>query len=163
MASMSSILYFLPMPKRILIVLFDGVQGLDVFGPAEVLAAADRLLDGRGYRLQFGSARGGPCRTSAGATVGTVALRNIRVRPADTVLVAGGEEASVAAAIADEPLLDWLGRATKVAGRIAAVCTGAFILGKLGLLAGKRCATHWSACDRLAAEFPASEVQRDAL
>ena len=151
------------MGTRVVIVLFDGVQGLDVFGPAEVLAAADRLLDGRGYQLVFGSTRGGPCATSSGATVGTRPLRSIRVRPGDSVLVAGGEDGPVAAAAADKALLAWLRRSGTVARRIGSVCTGAFILGAIGLLEGKRCATHWSACDRLAATFPATDVQRDAI
>jgi transcriptional regulator GlxA family with amidase domain len=150
-------------PLRVILVLFDRVQGLDVFGTAEVLAAADRLLGGKGYRLVFGSTRGGPCATSSGASVGTRPLRSIRVRSGDTVIVAGGDDGPVDVAAADRALLDWLGRAEKVATRIASVCTGAFILGTLGLLDRKRCATHWSACDRLAESFPTARVQRDAI
>lgn len=148
---------------RVVIVLFDGVQGLDVFGPAEVLASADRMLGGKGYQLVFGSTLGGPCATSSGATVGTRPLRSIRVRPGDTLIVAGGDDGPVDAAAADEALLRWLRNAARVAGRIGSVCTGAFILGMVGLLDGKRCATHWSACDQLAARFPATQVHRDAI
>jgi transcriptional regulator GlxA family with amidase domain len=151
------------MPIRVIIVLFDRVQGLDVFGPAEVLAAADRLLGGKGYQLVFGSTRGGPCATSSGANVGTRPLRSIRVRRGDTVIVAGGDEGPVDAAAADRALLAWLGGAERVAHRFGSVCTGAFILGTIGVLDGKRCATHWSACDRLAERFPSAQVQRDAI
>jgi transcriptional regulator GlxA family with amidase domain len=148
---------------RVIIILFDGVQGLDVFGPAEVLAAADRLLAGAGYRLVFASTRGGPCKTSSGASVTTERLAEVRVYPGDTVLVAGGDDGPVAAAAADQKLLGWLRRAVGVALRFGSVCTGAFILGTLGLLDRKRCATHWSACDRLAATFPKASVERDAI
>ena len=148
---------------RVVIVLFDGVQGLDVFGPAEVLAAADRMLGGNGYELVFGSTRGGPCATSSGASVGTRPLRSIRVCPGETVIVAGGDDGPVDAAAADKALLGWMGRAAGVAGRVGSGCTGAFVLGMVGLLDGKRCATHWSACDQLAGRFPAAQVHRDAI
>lgn len=148
------------MPIRVVVVLFDRVQGLDVFGPAEVLAAADRLLGGKAYQLVFGSTRGGPCATSSGATR---PLRSILVRAGDTVIVAGGDDTPVDAAAADPVLLRWLGRAAQVAGRMASVCTGAFILGAIGLLHGRRCATHWSACDRLAETFPTASVEREAI
>src|SRR5437667_10438365 len=119
---------------RVIIVLFDEVQGIDVFGPAEVLAGAARLLAGGGYRLIFASVRGGPCRTSCGASVSTRRLRTVRVGPGDTVLVAGGYDGPVAAAAADRQLLAWLRRAASVARRVGSVCPGAFILGALGLL-----------------------------
>jgi transcriptional regulator GlxA family with amidase domain len=151
------------MPGRIIIVLFDSVQGLDVFGPAEVFAAADRLLGGGVYRPVFASTRGGPCAISCGALVATQRLDGLRARPGDTVIVAGGDDDPVAAAAADERLLVWLRRAARVVRRIGSVCTGAFVLGAIGLLDGKRCATHWSACDRLAACVPAAQVLRDAI
>ncbi|MGQ3000519.1 MAG: GlxA family transcriptional regulator, partial [Variovorax sp.] len=46
---------------------------------------------------------------------------------------------------------------------VASVCTGAFVLGRAGLLDGCRAATHWGACDALGAAFPRIEVQRDAI
>jgi len=46
---------------------------------------------------------------------------------------------------------------------MGSICTGAFVLGAAGLLEDKRCATHWSACERLAASSPRTEVLRDAI
>ena len=151
------------MPIRVVVVLFPDVQGLDVFGPAEVFAAADRMLGGERYELVFGSSRGGPCRISSGARVETRPLRAIPARADDTIIVAGADEAPVAAACADEGLLRWLRRSASTVKRVGSVCTGAFILGAVALLDNHQCATHWSACEKLAASFPNAEVQRDAI
>jgi transcriptional regulator GlxA family with amidase domain len=43
------------------------------------------------------------------------------------------------------------------------VCSGTFVLGAAGLLRGKRCATHWAACARLAELYPDTQVLKDAI
>jgi transcriptional regulator GlxA family with amidase domain len=47
--------------------------------------------------------------------------------------------------------------------RFGSVCTGAFMLAQAGLLDGKRVATHWASCARLAERFPALSVDAEAL
>src|SRR5439155_24853195 len=49
------------------------------------------------------------------------------------------------------------------ARRTASVCTGAFLLAEAGLLDDRRATTHWDSCDALAREYPAVEVERDAI
>jgi transcriptional regulator GlxA family with amidase domain len=53
-------------------------------------------------------------------------------------------------------------RATQ-ARRVASVCTGAFLLAAAGLLDGRRAATHWMYCTRLAQRFPAVHVEPDPI
>ena len=60
--------------RTVLIVLFDGVQSLDVTGPLEVFAGANRWQSGRdpdspdgpAYRIRTASLGGRPVRTSSG-------------------------------------------------------------------------------------------------
>ena len=151
------------MLSRVIVILFDGIQGLDVFGPAEVFAAANRMLPEPRYQLIFSSTAGGPRALSSGAMVDTCRVGAVRAGARDTIVVPGGDDAPVDRAAGDPELLRWLRRNAPASGRITSVCTGAFILGAAGLLDGKRCATHWSACDRLASEFSAAEVLRDAI
>ena len=62
-----------------------------------------------------------------------------------------------------EPLLDKLRAAVARGANVASLCNGAFLLGKAGLLDGRRCTTHWRHSDRLAAEYPLAEVDRNVL
>ncbi|MEO3821133.1 helix-turn-helix domain-containing protein [Plantactinospora sp. B24E8] len=56
-----------------------------------------------------------------------------------------------------------LGAAAGPATRLAAVCTGAFVLARTGWLAGHPATTHWRHADRLRAEFPEIEVRPDEI
>lgn len=167
-------------PARVVLVVFDGVQTLDLTGPAEVFATANRevlhvetperssrrsdALPGPApYELVIASSTGGELATSCGLSIQTKRLTAIRPRPTDTVLVAGGGTLPIRSVIRDAALLRWLGTAAPVVRRVGSVCSGAFVLAAAGLLDGKRAATHWSACDRLAKRFPAVEVDRNAI
>ncbi len=46
---------------------------------------------------------------------------------------------------------------------ICSVCTGAFFLGEAGLLAGKRCTTHWKRVRELQERFLSADVQENVL
>lgn len=162
MAAMTTLIYFLPMP-RVVVVVFEGVQTLDLSGPAEVFAAASRAAGEPRYQVEVAAVGGGERATSCGMKVVTRDLCAIRPRRDDIVVVAGGEEPAIVAAIGDAALLQWLRRAARVVRRLTSVCSGSFILAATGLLDGKRATTHWSACDRFAQMFPAIEVDRNAI
>ena len=63
----------------------------------------------------------------------------------------------------DAELVAWLRRRAAGARRVASVCTGAFLLAATGLLDGRRVATHWGYCERLAATRPALVVEKDPI
>lgn len=132
-------------------------------GPAEVFAAASRTVGREVYRVVIAKSGAGTFSTSCAMQVLAVDVHGIRPRPQDTVVVAGGGEASLRAAMADARLLRWLSRAAGRVHRMSSVCSGAFLLAAAGILQGKRAATHWAACDRLARAFPGIEVDRRAI
>jgi transcriptional regulator GlxA family with amidase domain len=80
----------------------------------------------------------------------------------DTLLVAGGSR-GLKAVMAREDVRRWLLRVAPRTRRFGSVCTGAFVLAAAGLLDGRRVATHWASCQRLAEKFPAVTVDADAL
>jgi transcriptional regulator GlxA family with amidase domain len=57
----------------------------------------------------------------------------------------------------------WLRKVAPRTRRYGSVCTGAFVLASAGLLDGRRVATHWASCARLAEKFPALSVDAEAL
>ena len=89
------------------------------------------------------------------------ASRKIGGQP-DTLLVAGGS-LGLKVAMARDDVARWLRRAAPRTRRYGSVCTGAFMLAAAGLLDGKRVATHWASCARLAERFPALSVDAEAL
>ena len=58
-------------------------------------------------------------------------------------------------------MLEWLRKVTQQTQLNTSVCTGAFLLGAVGLLDGHNTTTHWSALDELARDFPQTRVQRE--
>jgi transcriptional regulator GlxA family with amidase domain len=148
----------------VVLVAFDGVQPLDVVGPHEVFAnAGDRARSlGRraGYRVRVASVRGGPVRTESGLELGTMPLPGPG-EPIDTLVVAGG--AGSTAASADPDLIAFVRATASRCRRVAAVCTGAFILAAAGLLDGRRATTHWAAAQKLQATYPALDVDPGPL
>jgi transcriptional regulator GlxA family with amidase domain len=150
--------------RQVLIVLFDGVQSLDVTGPLEVFTgAAGHQPAGHSppaYRATTGSLDGRPVLSSSG--LGLVPGGDLRQFPAeriDTLVVPGGEGTR-----APEPeLIGWLRSAAPRIRRVASVCTGAFLLAEAGLLAGKKATTHWAYADSLARRFPDVRVDPDPI
>ncbi|MFD7060163.1 GlxA family transcriptional regulator [Streptomyces sp. NPDC059906] len=145
-------------PHRVVVLVFDGMKLLDLSGPAEVFSEANRF--GADYRLSIVSADGSPVRSSIGMRV--PADTDAQAAAAhDTLVVVGGD------ALPDSPVDPGLGAAAKAlaqrAGRIASVCTGAFVLGAAGLLEGRRATTHWQHTATLARRFPSTRVEADAL
>jgi transcriptional regulator GlxA family with amidase domain len=141
--------------RRVVIVTFPDAQVLDVTGPAEVFAVADRLGDERVYEVVLASQRGGPVATTSGIELATRALGSLR-GPVDTVVVAGGLGSR--AAIRDRALLGSVRRLAGRSRRVASVCTGAFVLAEAGLLDGRRVTTHWASAGALARRHPAVTV-----
>lgn len=144
---------------HVLVVMFDGVQLLDVTGPLDVYAAANQ--HGGDYRLTTASPDGKPVRTTAGLRlVPDLALDDADF-PIDTLVVPGGPEWRVP--VADRALIDAIRRLAARSRTVAAVCAGAFPLAATGLLDGRRVATHWRLAAELAAGFPRIQVDSEAI
>ncbi|MFI4999254.1 MAG: GlxA family transcriptional regulator [Reyranellales bacterium] len=157
---MTNIGYFVPMarPHRIAILAYEGCQLLDVTGPAAVFGAANEGRSHAVYDVQILSPDGGAVATNAGVVLQT---RRMGGKP-DTLLVAGGS-LGLKAVIARADVRRWLQRTAPRAARYGSVCTGAFVLAAAGLLDGKRVATHWASCTRLAERFPQLTVDPESL
>ncbi|WP_456301993.1 GlxA family transcriptional regulator [Streptomyces griseus] len=143
--------------RTVLVVLFDGVQSLDVSGPMEVFSGASRS-PGVSYDLRTASLDGRPVRSTSGLTL--VPDSSLADAPAPhTLLVPGGQGTR-----GSQPgLTGWLREHAPRAERLVSVCTGALLLAEAGLLDGHRVTTHWYYCERLARDYPAVEVDPEPI
>ena len=147
-------------PRVVVIVAFPGVLGLDVVGPLEVFAMADRFGASPAYATSVVSTTGGMLTASSGLVIGTEPTGTVS-GPVDTLMVSGGYSTRQAAD--DLDLVRWLARTAGSARRVTSVCSGALLLARAGLLDGRRATTHWSVCDALAERFPSVHVETDRV
>ena len=148
-------------------VVYPGFELLDVSGAASVFNGANRALRQQGkpafYKVVVASAEGGGVESSGGVALETRPIAELRSGQADTVLIVGAEREPLLQAVADPALRAALPRLAGEAERFGSVCTGGFVLAALGLLDGRRIATHWDSCKPLAKAFPKVTVDPDAL
>ena len=139
------------------ILVFDGVTLIDVAGPADVFAHANRRHEH--YDVTFVSPDGHPVTASTGLRLHADAAADIG--EVHTVFVPG------AFGLTDTPfdpaLVDAVRVLTAGAARIAALCTGSFLLADTGLLAGRKATTHWRHIPRFTRAHPDIAVEPDSL
>lgn len=135
----------------------EGVTVIDFAGPWEVFQ--DAHVKERGaemdeqmpFELFTVSEKTEPLRGSAGLQL--VPDYTFASAPEPKIIVVPAQRGSAA-------LHEWLRSASKTADITMSVCTGAFQLGKAGLLSGKNATTHHDFLDRFEKAFPDVKVKR---
>jgi transcriptional regulator GlxA family with amidase domain len=151
------------MTRNVGIYLFDEIEVLDFGGPFEVFSTASRMKS----RMDLGSAKPFEVFTVASSHRTVRARGGLAVLPGydfndhpsiDLLIVPGGV---VAAELERGAVIDWIRRTAAAASITASVCTGAFLLGRAGLLAGCTVVTHWEDIPEFQAMFPRVPVQKE--
>lgn len=145
---------------RVGILLFDGVDLLDAGGPYEVLLTASRLAARDGAPTPFEvvtlSIDGQTVRAYGG--LGLIPHASVADAGQLDVLVVPGAIA-IDDVLGDDRTVDAVRRLSSDAGLTSSVCTGAFILGAVGLLDGLPWTTHWEDVDALLGRLGAGAVR----
>lgn len=149
------------LPRHVVVVVYDDVQALDVVGPVEVFAGVATGARAAAYRITVASADGAPVRTSSGLRLAVDAAIDDVTDRVDTLVVAGGQ--GTAAAMVDRRVCEGVLGLARRARRVTSVCSGAFLLAEVGLLAGRRATTHWSVCGLLARRYPDVTVEAEPI
>ena len=144
--------------RTVAVLAFDDVQLLDVTGPAEAFATADTIAGGDAYAVRVVSPTGADVIGSSGVRMGVHSALSELTEPLDTLVVPGTH--AFRTRMGDPDLLAALGEGMGRARRVAAVCGGAFLVGALGGLDGRRATTHWQFLDELQDTFPTAAAQR---
>ncbi len=140
-----------PTSTTVVFLLFPGITQLDFTAPAQALCRMP------GARLVGAAASRDPIATDSGFAI--LPTDDFASCPqADILCVPGGH--GVADALSDAATIDFIARQAAGARWVTSVCTGAFLLGRAGLLAGKRATTHWAYAHLLPLVGAAPEAAR---
>ena len=128
--------------RHLAVILFDGFELLDTFGPIELFSAIPDV------KIELVAQRSGPVRSAQGVEV-IAKLEYDELNDPDIILVPGGMGTRTLAH--DKSFLSWLtdiGNRSKV---VASVCTGSALLAAAGLLE-----SHRATSNKLAFEWASS-------
>ena len=128
------------MSWQIGILVFPGVQQLDLTGPYEVFAS----LPGAQVHLLWKDRE--PIRSATGLMLAATMTLD-QCPPLDVLCVPGG--GGVNALMEDQEILAFLRAQADRARYMTSVCTGSLVLGAAGLLKRRRATTHWLSHDLL--------------
>lgn len=134
------------MPRQIGILAFNELEELDAIGPWEVFSWASKQ-DGTDMSVCTIGSSGREITCAKGLKI--VADHTIEDHPPlDIVLVPGGQ--GTRPIFHDGgPEIDWLKEVAPRCQWVTSVCTGALLLQRAGMLAGRRATTHWHSIDLL--------------
>jgi transcriptional regulator GlxA family with amidase domain len=141
--------------QRIGFIVFPGFQVMS-FAVMSVFEFVNLEVGKPIYEVQLLSETGGSVRTSIGMSIAAAPFDDANL---DTLIVGGGT--------AIEPstpgLIGFLRKSLGRYRRVAATCTGAFVLAEAGLLDGRRATTHWYHARDLQARYPKIKVEEDRI
>jgi transcriptional regulator GlxA family with amidase domain len=148
--------------QTVAIVVYEGVQALDVAGPMDVFSEANTFLESADrYETVLIGAHCNPLRASNGIRLVADLTFEQAQGGFDIILVAGAPTPPEAE---PEPrLLQWVKELPWRSSVYGSICTGAFVLGYAGLLDDRRVTTHWQDAQALAARFPKAKVEPDLI
>ena len=137
-------------PERIAFLLLPQFSLAAFTGAIEPLRVANMLSQATLFDWSVFSITGDQVQSSSqvgvqpsGSVQEAIGFRNI--------VICGGLRTTT---FADEDLFNWLSRFARFGGSMGALCTGAFVLARAGLLNGHRCTVHWSTAAVFQEMFP---------
>ncbi|MBT3270986.1 DJ-1/PfpI family protein [Candidatus Poribacteria bacterium] len=144
------------MTRTVGILIFDGVEILDFCGPYEVFSVAGGTAENDDLTVY----------TVAESRVATRAANGLVVHPdyafddcPDTHLLVLPGGRGTRDVIQNEAAMSWIRQACESAELVLSVCTGALLLGKLGLLDGLDATTHHGAFAELRRVAPNANIR----
>ncbi|MEW6640402.1 MAG: helix-turn-helix domain-containing protein [Pseudomonadota bacterium] len=134
---------------RVGLLAYSGVTLSALYGLSDMIAKADDLAQATG-----GARLAAVVLTPAEIAAAPFAALDAVVLPPSAV---NGDPP------ADAALLDWLRAQHRAGAVVTSVCVGAFLLGRTGLLDGRRATTHWALGEQLAALCPRARIETERL
>lgn len=144
-------------PHRVVALIYNNLCLFEFGIASEIFGLPRPELDVEWYDFQVCSVTPEACEALGGTTV--TANKTLKLLDtADTIVLPGWTQG--------EPppqLVKKLQNAHARGARLISICSGAFLLGRAGLLDGRSATTHWHNVGKLQAEFPEAHVVPDVL
>jgi transcriptional regulator GlxA family with amidase domain len=146
------------MKKNVGILIFNDAEVLDFAGPFEVFSVTSQLNNFEPFQVF----------TISQHTVPILAVNGLKVvpdfsiekhPPIDILIISGGQGTSQL--LSDERLLHWVERTYMTSQLTLCICSGARLLGKIGLLDRKPFCTHREVYDSIKVIAPLAIPQKD--
>ena len=141
--------------QRVGFIVLPGFQVMSV-GALCVFEFANKEVGEAVYDVHLLSETGGSIRSSIGISVATEPFDDTNFG----TLIVGG---SAFIGSLTPGVIKFMRQALRRCRRVAATCTGAFVLAEAGLLDGRRATTHWNRARELQARFPKVKVEADRI
>ncbi len=142
-------------PHRVVVLAHEQVYPFELGIASRVFLAA-----GENYEVAICTPTGGPVTTNAGFSISPDQGPDI-LADADTVIVPPADPYSLRREL-DPDVAEALAR-VRVGTRVAAICTGGFVLAAAGLLNGRRATTHWECAPLFRSWYPDVELDENVL
>jgi transcriptional regulator GlxA family with amidase domain len=126
--------------KTIAFVLYPGLTVFDLAGPLQIFTSVSQLVPE--YRTVVVGERVGPMYTDIGVKM--IPTHTFEEVPHPSVLLVPGGAAPTLWAMRNEAIRGYVRSAAETAEVAGSICTGALILGSVGLLEGRQATTHWA-------------------
>ena len=149
------------MRKRVGILIFPAVELLDFCGPYEVFSVTrldeeKRRAESSPFEVLLVAETIDPLMATGGLRVIPDATLET-CPPLDILVVPGGW--GTRAEMKNQRVLKWIAERAREIETLTSVCTGAMLLGQIGLLDGRRATTHWRSLEWMRQSFPSVTVE----
>jgi transcriptional regulator GlxA family with amidase domain len=145
-------------PLRVGVVVFDGFLSSEVVAPMEVFTKATSKAPSQPFEVLTVAASAKPVRSEEGLVIQPRATF-ASSPPLDILVVPSAMDMD--RVLADQALVAFIKERGSRARYVASHCAGAFLLGKAGLLDGKRATTYIGGAESLQKMFPKAHVEGD--
>lgn len=146
------------MPRNVAIMIFDDVEVLDFCGPFEVFAVSRDATGESLFNVYTVAEHDAPVIARNGLSINPNYTLETCPKP-DILLIPGGR--GTRTAVDNPALLNWITTHDSDSELTLSVCTGAFLLAKVGLLDGLAATTYHTAFDTLQALAPTATLRPD--
>ena len=144
--------------KNLGILIFPDVEVLDLAGPFEVFSVTNELNQDELLNVFTIGETCDIIRAKNGLRIAADYTLETSPGP-DFLIIPGGS--GTRALLKNRKVLEWISRAAPACENILSVCSGALILGRLGLLKGLEATTHHEVIPELEALAPGAAIIRD--